>query len=188
MEQVRVLEKSFELGKRLEGDRKEELAGALGLHPRQIAIWFQNRRAKWKTKQLEEDFGALKQDYESFKAHYHTLVEENQKLQVEIQRLGSMFKNDQSLQDKEIMGDTQTDLNIIKEIKEEVNKSETSYPLQLHPCTEDDITHRESMEESSCQNVLAKLEGNLLREEDWYSNMTDISGFMWVDHWTPTFQ
>jgi homeobox-leucine zipper protein len=89
MEQVRVLEKSFEQGKRLEAERKDELAGALGLHPRQIAIWFQNRRAKWKTKQLEEDFGVLKQDYESFKAHYQTIVEENKKLQAEVRKFTS---------------------------------------------------------------------------------------------------
>jgi homeobox-leucine zipper protein len=84
MEQARALEKSFELGKILEAGRKKELAGALGLHPRQIAIWFQNRRAKWKTTQLEKDFGALKQNYESLKARYHTLLEENKKLQPEV--------------------------------------------------------------------------------------------------------
>eukprot|EP00253_Pinus_taeda_P035791 PITA_35791 len=189
MEQTRVLEKSFELGKRLEAERKDELAATLGLHPRQIAIWFQNRRAKWKAKQLEEEFGVLKQDYESFKAHYQTLVEENKKLQAENQRLNSMFKNDQGLPDKEIMEDIQIDLNTIKEVKEEcysVTVSETNYPiqLQLHPYTEDHIAPQASMEETSCQNVLAKLEGNMVQDEHCYSN---LSGFLWADHWTPTF-
>jgi hypothetical protein len=40
MEQARALEKSFELGKVLEAEKKEKLAGALGLHPRKITIWF----------------------------------------------------------------------------------------------------------------------------------------------------
>nr|GMD18277.1 homeobox-leucine zipper protein ATHB-13-like [Ipomoea batatas] len=56
MEQVKTLEKNFELGNKLEPERKMQLARALGLQPRQIAIWFQNRRARWKTKQLEKDY------------------------------------------------------------------------------------------------------------------------------------
>jgi len=39
MEQARALEKSFELAKVLEAGKKEKLTGALGLYPRQIAIW-----------------------------------------------------------------------------------------------------------------------------------------------------
>nr|QCO76345.1 hypothetical protein [Tamarix hispida] len=62
MEQVRTLEKNFELGNKLEPERKMQLAKALGLQPRQIAIWFQNRRARWKTKQLEKDYDILRND------------------------------------------------------------------------------------------------------------------------------
>jgi hypothetical protein len=57
VEQVRTLEKNFELGNKLEPERKLQLARALGLQPRQVAIWFQNRRARWKTKQLEKGKG-----------------------------------------------------------------------------------------------------------------------------------
>ncbi|PPD99295.1 hypothetical protein GOBAR_DD03696 [Gossypium barbadense] len=56
LEQVKALEKSFESGNKLEPQRKLQLAKALGLKPRQVAIWFQNRRARWKTKQLEKDY------------------------------------------------------------------------------------------------------------------------------------
>ena len=60
VEQVRTLEKNFELANKLEPERKIQLARALGLQPRQVAIWFQNRRARWKTKQLEKDYDVLK--------------------------------------------------------------------------------------------------------------------------------
>ncbi|KAK4263446.1 hypothetical protein QN277_028849 [Acacia crassicarpa] len=84
MEQVKTLEKSFELGNKLEPERKMQLARALGLQPRQIAIWFQNRRARWKTKQLEKDYDVLKRQYDSLKADNDALQAQNQKLQAEI--------------------------------------------------------------------------------------------------------
>ncbi|XP_073023742.1 homeobox-leucine zipper protein ATHB-13-like isoform X1 [Primulina eburnea] len=55
LDQVKALEKSFESRNKLEPERKMRLARALGLKPRQIAIWFQNRRARLKTKQMEKD-------------------------------------------------------------------------------------------------------------------------------------
>jgi len=84
MEQVKTLEKSFELGNKLEPERKMQLARALGLQPRQIAIWFQNRRARWKTKQLEKDYDLLKRQYEAVKSDNDVLQTQNQKLQAEV--------------------------------------------------------------------------------------------------------
>nr|BAA05625.1 DNA-binding protein [Daucus carota] len=87
MEQVRTLEKSFEMGNKLEPDRKLELARALGLQPRQIAIWFQNRRARWKTKQLEKDYDLLKSQFDAVKAENDSLQSHNQKLHAQIMAL-----------------------------------------------------------------------------------------------------
>ncbi|KAF8093862.1 hypothetical protein N665_0376s0009 [Sinapis alba] len=87
MEQVKTLEKNFELGNKLEPERKMQLARALGLQPRQIAIWFQNRRARWKTKQLEKDYDTLKRQFDSLKAENVLLQTHNQKLQAEIMSL-----------------------------------------------------------------------------------------------------
>ncbi|KAL9665524.1 hypothetical protein QQ045_020944 [Rhodiola kirilowii] len=89
MEQVKTLEKSFEMGNKLEPERKAQLARALGLQPRQIAIWFQNRRARWKTKQLEKDYDALKRQFDAVKAHNDSLQAQNQKLQSQILALTS---------------------------------------------------------------------------------------------------
>nr|BAJ34513.1 unnamed protein product [Eutrema halophilum] len=84
MEQLKTLEKNFEIGNKLESDRKLELARALGLQPRQIAIWFQNRRARSKTKQLERDYDALKRQFESLKDENEILQTQNQKLQAQV--------------------------------------------------------------------------------------------------------
>ncbi|KAF8088263.1 hypothetical protein N665_0547s0013 [Sinapis alba] len=87
MEQVKTLEKTFELGNKLEPEGKMQLARALGLQPRQIAIWFQNRRARWKTKQLEKDYDTLKLKFDALKAENDRLQTHNQKLQAEIMGL-----------------------------------------------------------------------------------------------------
>lgn len=84
LEQVKALEKSFELGNKLEPERKLQLARALGLQPRQIAIWFQNRRARWKTKQLEKDYEVLKKQFEALKADNDSLQAQNKKLHAEV--------------------------------------------------------------------------------------------------------
>ncbi|KAE8727333.1 Homeobox-leucine zipper protein ATHB-23 [Hibiscus syriacus] len=55
-EQIRSLEVMFESDSRPESVIKQQLANELGLQPRQIAIWFQNRRARSKAKQIERDY------------------------------------------------------------------------------------------------------------------------------------
>ncbi|KAG0497652.1 hypothetical protein HPP92_002343 [Vanilla planifolia] len=84
MEQVRTLERNFELGNKLEPERKMQLARALGLQPRQIAIWFQNRRARWKTKQLEKDYESLRREFEALKSQNDALRAQNGRLQAEL--------------------------------------------------------------------------------------------------------
>lgn len=83
-DQVKSLEKNFELENKLEPERKLQLARELGLQPRQVAVWFQNRRARWKTKQLERDYDVLKSDYDNLKASFDTIVAEKEKLQAEV--------------------------------------------------------------------------------------------------------
>ncbi|KAL8162134.1 hypothetical protein V2J09_013623 [Rumex salicifolius] len=83
-DQVVMLEKSFEEENKLEPERKTQLAKKLGLQPRQVAVWFQNRRARWKTKNLERDYDLLKSAYDSLLANYETATMENDKLKSEV--------------------------------------------------------------------------------------------------------
>lgn len=83
-DQVRSLEKNFEIENKLEPERKLQLAQELGLQPRQVAVWFQNRRARWKTKQLERDYEVLSLDYNQLKNKFDDVVQEKQQLQEEV--------------------------------------------------------------------------------------------------------
>lgn len=82
-DQLESLENSFQEEIKLDPDRKMKLAKELGLQPRQIAVWFQNRRARWKAKQLERLYDSLKQDYD-------VVSREKQKLQDEVRILSPL--------------------------------------------------------------------------------------------------
>ncbi|KAK4779951.1 hypothetical protein SAY87_016057 [Trapa incisa] len=82
--QVQSLERSFDEESRLQPERKTQLAKELGLQPRQVAIWFQNRRARFKTKQLEKEYSQLKDRCDKLKADCNCLVKEKEQLKEEL--------------------------------------------------------------------------------------------------------
>ncbi|GMH01700.1 hypothetical protein Nepgr_003539 [Nepenthes gracilis] len=135
MEQVKTLEKNFELANKLEPERKMQLAKALGLQPRQIAIWFQNRRARWKTKQLEKDYEILKGQFESLKADNEALQSQNQKLQAEIIALKSREPTESINLNKETEGSCSDRSENSSEIKFDISRTPTTTesPLSAHP-------------------------------------------------------
>ncbi|CAN4124427.1 unnamed protein product [Withania somnifera] len=134
MEQVKTLEKNFELGNKLEPERKMQLARALGLQPRQIAIWFQNRRARWKTKQLEKDYGVLKRQFDAIKAENDALQTQNQNLHAEIMALKNREQPTESINlNKETEGSCSNRSENSSEIKLDISTTPAiDSPLSNH--------------------------------------------------------
>ncbi|KAJ4850487.1 hypothetical protein Tsubulata_011946 [Turnera subulata] len=98
VDQVKALEKNFEVENKLEPERKVKLAQELGLQPRQVAVWFQNRRARWKTKQLERDYGVLKANYDSLKQNYDAVQHDNEVLLKEIRELKAKLTGENTVE------------------------------------------------------------------------------------------
>ncbi|PKA49597.1 Homeobox-leucine zipper protein HOX11 [Apostasia shenzhenica] len=82
-EQSAFLEQSFKEHNTLNPKEKLALARQLNLRPRQVEVWFQNRRARTKLKQTEVDCEYLKRCCE-------TLKEENRRLQKELSELRAL--------------------------------------------------------------------------------------------------
>ncbi|KAK4777007.1 hypothetical protein SAY86_005695 [Trapa natans] len=81
--QSAFLEESFKEHSTLNPKQKLALANQLNLRPRQVEVWFQNRRARTKLKQTEIDCEHLKRCCE-------TLTEENRRLKKELQELRAL--------------------------------------------------------------------------------------------------
>uniref|UniRef100_A0A803LID0 Homeobox domain-containing protein n=2 Tax=Chenopodium quinoa TaxID=63459 RepID=A0A803LID0_CHEQI len=82
-EQVLVLEQAFSEHTTLNTKQKVALATQVNLRPRQVEVWFQNRRARTKFKQTELDC-------EQLKKYCETLTEENKRLQKEVHELRAL--------------------------------------------------------------------------------------------------
>ncbi|KAK4439989.1 Homeobox-leucine zipper protein ATHB-52 [Sesamum alatum] len=79
-DQVRLLESNFNFNSKLDPDSKSRLALELGVPPRQVAIWYQNKRAREKNQSLEAGHKAMQLQLEN-------VVAENARLEGEVERL-----------------------------------------------------------------------------------------------------
>lgn len=71
--QLRVLEDTFERLQRPNAHQKSTLAMELGVQPRQVEVWFQNRRARGKAKRNESDCEVLRQRCQDLIVENHHL-------------------------------------------------------------------------------------------------------------------
>ncbi|KAJ9171197.1 hypothetical protein P3X46_014592 [Hevea brasiliensis] len=82
-EQSLLLEDTFKEHNTLNPKQKLDLGKQLNLRPRQVEVWFQNRRARTKLKQTEVDCEYLKRCCEN-------LTQENRRLQKDVQELRAL--------------------------------------------------------------------------------------------------
>jgi len=90
--QIKLMESIFESKSKLEPYKKLQLAEEVGLEPRQVAIWFQNKRARYKSKQLERDYNILQANYNALASQFEDLNKENQSLASELQMLRGLIE------------------------------------------------------------------------------------------------
>ncbi|KAF2565626.1 hypothetical protein F2Q70_00024975 [Brassica cretica] len=93
-EQLKLLEISFQEEMKLDPERKMKLSKELGLQPRQIAVWFQNRKARWKNKQLEHLYESLRQEFD-------IICQEKKLLQEELVQLKAMIRENGASNNKQ---------------------------------------------------------------------------------------
>lgn len=147
VDQVKALERNFEVENKLEPERKVKLAQELGLQPRQVAVWFQNRRARWKTKQLERDYGVLKSSFDTLKHNYESLQLDKDALLKEIKELKAKLNSESNK----------------SSIKEEISLYESDHmnEIDIEP-----ITPPESMSDGSQNAKLIKVKNVFAEVKD----------------------
>ncbi|EXB81870.1 Homeobox-leucine zipper protein ATHB-7 [Morus notabilis] len=90
-EQVKSLEIMFQSDSRPESKTKRAIAGELGLQPCQVAIWFQNRRARSRTKQIEREYSILKTSYNNLFSRVESLKKENLELNIQLREVKTLL-------------------------------------------------------------------------------------------------
>ncbi|GLT56087.1 hypothetical protein SLA2020_291590 [Shorea laevis] len=200
-EQIRSLELMFENESTLEPRKKLRLAKELGLQPRQVAIWFQNKRARWKSKQLERDYSILEANYNSLTSQFEILKKEKQALLIQMQKMKDMLQRpkEESQHSGECVAinsiDNESENGETARCKSNVQPSismERSEDV-LGVLSDDDSAMKADYfgleGEPILTNMVEPADGGLTSTEDWGSFETDnlfeqsCSSYLWWDFW-----
>ncbi|KAJ0693667.1 putative transcription factor homeobox-WOX family [Helianthus annuus] len=144
-EQVSLLEQNFGDEHKLESERKDKLASELGLDPRQVAVWFQNRRARWKNKKLEQEYSKLKTDHDS-------TVLEKCRLETEVLKL------------KEQLSEAEKEIN---RLAERVDGTSSTSPSSSFSMEAMESPFFEGFGMEGLENVFCVQDNNYIHGFDW---------------------
>ncbi|KAL8109022.1 homeobox-leucine zipper protein ATHB-12-like [Apium graveolens] len=198
-DQIKSLETMFECDTKLEPKKKLHVAKQLGLHPRQVAIWFQNKRARYKSKQLENDYSVLQAKYDNLATQFDILKKEKQSLVLQLQRLHDMIgKPEEERQEmyRKIISGKSDDCDDNK-CQKKPNLSSSGSQHGLGILSDDyDITKAEYFnldeEDTNCLNMVEvdTGDGSLTSTEDWENlessaifDKPSSSDSQWWDFW-----
>lgn len=197
-EQVKWLETMFQNESKLEPRQKAEVASQLGLHPRQVAIWFQNKRARWKSKQLQQDYDALRRNYDALASRFELLKRENQSLSLQVQKLKELeLVGNNTLQHNNLgvgVNDQESESNNNNDGGDEKKPGLATEGGSHHytaSMPRDEGTDYFGMEESTA-DLLAMVEptcSSLTSDEEWHGLQSDglfdqsPSSCEWWDFW-----
>ncbi|CAL0315413.1 unnamed protein product [Lupinus luteus] len=195
-EQIKSLESMFETESRLEPRKKLQLARELGLQPRQIAIWFQNKRARWKSKQLERDYNILRSNYNNLASKFEALKKEKQALLSQLQKLNDIIEKPQ----EQAQSSTSTQVKAANMDSESENGDTIKYEAEVKPSllgvpSDDDTSIKVEyfgMEDEPCllNFVEQHAEGSLTSPEEWSTFEShdllaqSTSDLQWWDFWS----
>ncbi|KAI4355286.1 hypothetical protein L6164_004075 [Bauhinia variegata] len=201
-EQIKSLESMFETETRLEPRKKLQLAKELGLQPRQVAIWFQNKRARWKSKQLEQDYSILRANYNSLLSRFDAVKKEKQALLIQLQKLNDLIQKPQEqiqrcAQVKAANSmDSESENGDNTKCQPELNPSPSMERSEhLHGVLSDDDSSIKAEyfgleDEPSLLNLVEHADGSLTSPEDWGTVESNVllgqstSDYQWWDFWT----
>ncbi|KAG4935759.1 hypothetical protein JHK85_050678 [Glycine max] len=138
------------------------IIGAFGYRLR-----FQNRKARWKTKQLEKDYDLLKRQYDAIKADNDALQAQNQKLQTEILALKSREPTESINLNKETDGSSSNRSENSSEINLDISRTpaidsslstqqsnnKTFFPSSARPTGVAQLFQTTSRPEIQCQKI-----------------------------------
>ncbi|CAA0827182.1 Homeobox-leucine zipper protein ATHB-12 [Striga hermonthica] len=184
-EQIRSLEVTFDSETKLEPGKKAQLAKELGLRPRQVAIWFQNRRARWKSKQIQKDYSVLLASYNDLASKFERLKEEKQHLLVQLQNLKDEMEKSENRSNGNSSSDGEWDCK--KETNSEPNNNSSSQLFVGMLSDGDDVSTRTEFvilpDELDDEELLKLVESPLTSSDDWEATNLDSDDHKWWDFW-----
>ncbi|CAN1794123.1 Homeobox-leucine zipper protein ATHB-7 [Linum perenne] len=203
-EQIKSLESIFESETRLEPRKKVQLAKELGLQPRQVAIWFQNKRARWKSKQLERDYDVLRANYNSLASRFESLKKEKHALASQVlQKLNELLSESPRTEETDHGGSAAAAAAATNSSEGEYSdngvKDDKIMNLGVGFMSDQEDDHRSVKVEFFGAEEEAKMmsmvdvghgDGSLTSQEDWGSLDSDgvllnqsTSDYQWWDFW-----